>query len=344
MNVFKTIVALAALAGLGGTTQAGLFGSHLGCGASKCCDCADTCAPACRPTIARPCHVNVYNYQRSCAKPFNCCDGCDLGSCCPANNCAPGYAGNACAPACAPVCAAPCGDACLANGCIGNGCVAACDAGCGAPCDVACDDCCPAVDACELAELIYVSQTACYARQRRRALQILGARYSCVCNPEIMSAFIYALNDADESVRANAADEIGDQLRKYCCCSPCVTSALTYALADCDWRVRRQAEEALRLCGYDIVDGCCDVACCDTGCLGGNCAPGGIGAPVEMNPEAAPIEGGAPLAPAPAPPAEVGPPAAPVPAAEYFPRTMPEQTVRKSNLKNSLRNLFTLSN
>lgn len=145
--------------------------------------------------------------------------------------------------------------------------------GCAAPCDDACVEtaCCPVTDACEIAELIYESQTACYAKDRRRAIQKLGNRYTCVCNPEIMAAFIYALNDADERVRKEAADEIGDQLRKYpCCCSPCVVQALTCALADCDRGVRRQAEEALEACGYEIVDGCCEVAC-DTTCGSGLC-------------------------------------------------------------------------
>ncbi len=79
-----------------------------------------------------------------------------------------------------------------------------------------------------------------------------------------MSAFIYALNDADERVRRKAADEIGDQVRHNGCCSPCVVAALTNALADCDRGVRREAEQALCLCGYDVVDGCCDQ--CDVAC------------------------------------------------------------------------------
>lgn len=182
--------------------------------------------------------------------------------------------------------------------------------GCAAPCDDACVEtaCCPVTDACEIAELIYESQTACYAKDRRRAIQKLGNRYTCVCNPEIMAAFIYALNDADERVRKEAADEIGDQLRKYpCCCSPCVVQALTCALADCDRGVRRQAEEALEACGYEIVDGCCEVAC-DTTCAPGcapSCAPAAAPAhPAPATPEAVPPMDGAAPAPAPAPPEE----------------------------------------
>ena len=417
MKSAKTLVALAALVAMSVNAQAGLFGKLKAGGASKCCDCAPTFQPeCCKPTIVRPCHVNVYNYQRTCAKPM-CCNGCGpaAGGCCP-TGCAPAGdacdpCGNACAPGCNtgaccdtgnncnPVCAAPCGNGCApacaapcdpnccvadagcaapcdngcapacnanaccvagnaccngANGCCncGNGCCdggnaccntgnGCCDAGnnccvpdpgCGAPCDIPCDvDCCPS-NACEIAELIYQSQTACYAKDRRKAIHRLGDRYDCVCNPEIMSAFIYALNDADEDVRAEAADEIGDQLRRNpCCCSQCVVQALTCALADCDRKVRREAEQALRLCGYDIVDGCCEVACdtcCDAGCAPG-CAPAC-----------------APAAPAsPAAPADAGDAApAPAPAAEgeraYFQKRLPETNVRPASASRSLKDLF----
>jgi hypothetical protein len=140
--------------------------------------------------------------------------------------------------------------------------------------------------------LIYQSQTACYARQRRAAISKLGNRYNCVCNPEIMTAFVYALNDADERVRREAADEIGDQVRKHCCCCPEVVAALTCALGDCDKGVVRQAEQALRLCGYEVVKGCCNNGCttaCGTGC--GPSAP-------------AMVPSTEPAAPAPVPPEE----------------------------------------
>jgi hypothetical protein len=151
----------------------------------------------------------------------------------------------------------------------------------------------------------------------------LGNRYSCVCNPEIISALIYGLNDCDERVRWQAADELGDQFRKYpCCCSAEAVQALTNALADCDRGVRRQAEEALRACGYQIVDGCCgDKGCCHAGCGAcGATAPMAVPAPA---PEAAP-------APAPAPPTE--------PKA-YFPSRLNSPTTKKPS---KLSNLFGL--
>ncbi len=362
MKSMRTIAALVAVLGMGSFAQAGLFG-HSECGASKCCDCAPTFQPSCcKPTIVRPCHRNVYNYQRSCAKATGCDSGCG-----PANSCCPTGAGNGCGTGCADgagngcvngatSCAAPCatGNGCAngaGNGCVngatscaapcanGNGCAngagnGCCntDPGCAAPCgDVCGDSCCATTcqDACEIANLIYTSQTACYARQRRSALVKLGRRYDCVCNPEIMSAFIYGLNDADERVRETAADKIGDELRKNpCCCSQCTVSALTVALADCDRGVRRQAEQALRQCGYDIVDPtCCEVAC-DTGCVNNGCAP--TAAPA-YSPAAAPAAAPA----APAPPAE--------PKA-YFPKRISDENARPvSATKKSLSNLFGLA-
>ncbi|WP_231743001.1 HEAT repeat domain-containing protein [Polystyrenella longa] len=136
---------------------------------------------------------------------------------------------------------------------------------CGTATDCCTTTCCNA-DPCEIAKLIYQSQTACYAKDRKSAIDELGDNFNCACNPEIMTAFIYALNDSDEDVRKEAADEIGDQLRKNpCCCSPELTAALTCSLGDCDRGVVRQAEEALEACGYEIVDGCCD-PCCTTAC------------------------------------------------------------------------------
>ncbi len=185
--------------------------------------------------------------------------------------------------------------------------------------------CC--ADPCEVAKLIYQSQTACYAKDRKRAIKKLG-EYSCQCNPEIMVAFVYALNDADEDVRAKAADEIGDQLsERPCCCSKEVVAALTCALADCDDDVRKQAEEALEACGYEIVDGCCN-SCCNTSCT--SC--GATGAAPTVKP--APAAGGA--APAPAPPED--------PKA-YFPsRLRQQQTKAKSDRPNRLASLFGMRN
>lgn len=103
--------------------------------------------------------------------------------------------------------------------------------------------------------------TGCYASIRRKAVHRLGDHFDCVCHPEIMTAFIHALNDSDESVREKAADEIGDQIRRNrVCIGPPVVKALQCALADCDRAVRREAESALRLAGYRVVDGaCCSV-------------------------------------------------------------------------------------
>ncbi len=419
MKSMRTIAALVAVIGMSSFAQAGLRGRGE-CGASKCCDCAPTFQPTCcKPTIVRPCHRNVYNYQRSCAKATG-CDACGgpANSCCPtgagngcgtgctdgagngcvngANNCAapcgtgtgcvngantcaaPCATGNGCAngagncaapcgtgagcTAGANNCAAPCGNGCAADaGCAapcGAGCAA--DAGCAAPCGTGCaadagncaapcgagnaccntdpgcaapcgGTCCATTcqDACEIAQLIYESQTACYARQRRAALQKLGRRYDCVCNPEIMSAFIYGLNDSDERVRETAADKIGDELRKNsCCCSQCTVEALTVALADCDRGVRRQAEQALRQCGYDVVDpSCCEVAC-DTGCVGNGCGTG-------CAPAVAPAMAPAAAPNAPAPPAE--------PKA-YFPKRISDENARPvSASKKSLSNLFGLA-
>ncbi|MEW4528761.1 HEAT repeat domain-containing protein [Maioricimonas sp. JC845] len=364
MKSIQTLATVVVMFGMSGAAHAGLF-DHFGgggCDASKSCDCAPTFEPTvCKPVIVRPCHTNMFTYQRQACKPMACDTCAPNGACAPcgpeacgpaacapecAAPCGPAACAPECAAPCAPECAAPCAPGCEAPcdpGCAAPcdpGCEAPCDPGCAAPCDDACVEtaCCPVVDACEIAELIYESQTACYAKHRRRAIQKLGNRYTCVCNPEIMAAFIYALNDADERVRKEAADEIGDQLRKYpCCCSPCVVQALTCALADCDRGVRRQAEEALEACGYEIVDGCCEVAC-DTTCAPGcapSCAPAAAPAhPAPATPEAVPPMDGAAPAPAPAPPEE--------PKA-YFPKRLPQQQARPiSSSKSPLSRLFSL--
>ncbi|MFN5538238.1 MAG: HEAT repeat domain-containing protein [Planctomyces sp.] len=288
--------AAVALSGMTGTVEAGLFGN----GGCKSCGCAEDCQPAvCKPTIARPCHTNVYTYQRKCSdiKPPCCDDGCGSDSGCAPVSCgAPAGVGCAAPAGCAPDpnCAAPAGAGCAAPA----GCAA--DPSCAAPagdgCGTECGEGCSAEDACEIAKLIYTSMTDCYATKRRNALDELGD-YDCSCHPEIINAFVYGLNDTDERVRREAADELGDAARsKSCCCSPAVVSALTCALADCDRGVRRQAEEALEACGYEIVDGNCDG--CTEGCVDGSCGHHHA-APVEAPAAAAPE-----AAPAPAPPAE----------------------------------------
>lgn len=189
--------------------------------------------------------------------------------------------------------------------------------------------CC--ADPCEVAELIYKSQTACYAKDRAKAIHKLG-KFDCQCNPEILCAMVYGLNDADERVRREAADEIGDSLKKNpCCCSQEVTAALTCALGDCDRCVRKEAEKALKQCGYQVVDGCCKQTCCASvgGCAGG-CAPA---APRSVAPTPAPAPSAAP-APAPAPPED--------PKA-YFPSRLRDQQTRQSAPQTSrLANLFGL--
>ena len=112
-----------------------------------------------------------------------------------------------------------------------------------------------------IARLIFQSQTSCYARERRSAIHALGDGYDCSLNPEILVAFVYALNDTDERVRAKAADEIGDQVGDHPDCAvPEIVAALKLALGDCDKRVRREARLALSDCGIDVVrvkDGSC---------------------------------------------------------------------------------------
>ncbi|MCA9116285.1 MAG: HEAT repeat domain-containing protein [Planctomycetaceae bacterium] len=350
-------------------TQAGLLCGS-GSGGCKSCECAPTCQPTCcapvivKPTIERPCDTTVHTYQRkvSCLKP-PCCE----------TSCAP----KCCAPA--PVCEAPCAPACGPAPCAQKKCLLGGGGGfslfscfkgkscgssaCGAPacqtCAPACQSCntCEAApvcdvkicdaDPCEIAKLIYESQTACYAKDRKKAIDDLGD-FDCECNPEIMGAFLYALNDADEKVRANAADEIGDQLRKRGCgCNDEIINALKVALGDCDRKVRRQAEEALEAAGYEIVDGCCQPcgapACSTCGGVAYGAPLHGApveGAPVEMAPEAAPTEA-APSAPM---PMENGPKAAPAPPKDpeaYFPSRL-RQTHRPRPARNPLAGLFGL--
>lgn len=239
MKWLRMLSAVLMLSGLTASVDADLL--NLG-GCDKGCGCAEDCQPeCCKPTISRPCCDNVYTYQRKCSdiKP-PCCDS----DCASEDGCAP-------------------------NDCRENACAAP-DECCEIErnnCGEGCDDPCSEDDCCEIAQLIYTSMTACYAKDRREALHKLGDDYECRCHSEIMKAFICGLNDTDEKVRKKAADEIGDQLRdNSCCCSPELTSALTCALGDCDRGVRSQAEEALEACGYEVVDGCCEAECGDAEC------------------------------------------------------------------------------
>lgn len=110
---------------------------------------------------------------------------------------------------------------------------------------------------CEIAKLIHESMTACYAKQRYDAVHHLSDYYDCCCHPEIMTALVHALNDSHEKVRAKAADEIGDQIRRNrCVIGPMVVTALQGSLRDCDHDVRRQAQEALSWAGARAVMPC----------------------------------------------------------------------------------------
>jgi hypothetical protein len=356
MNSIRTLATVVAVFGMSSFAQAGLFdhlfGGHFGggccddaCDASKCCDCAPVYEP-CKPVIVRPCCKNVYIYQRqlSCIKPpcgdVGCCNPCGDGSCVPSGACGPSAccpsSNNACCPSGNNACCPGGNNACCPGGnnaCCPGGNNACCPGGNNACCpggNACCPEtCCPCDphEACEVAMLIYWSQTQCKAHDREKAIDDLGD-YNVLCYPEIMCAWIYALNDTSPEVRAEAADEIGDAFEDYpCLASQCVVDALTCALADCDKDVVHEAEEALENAGYEIVDECPnDEICCDMNCAPG-CGPGC--APVNM--PAAPMspEG---TAPAPAPPEE---------SKAYFPSQLPQQ-VSRHHSRFSLSRLFSL--
>ena len=313
MKPFKMIAVIATLFVMGTDAHAGLLSMRSGCGGSKCCDCAPTFAPSCcKPTIVRPCVRPRIKHR--CCKP-TCCDmGGPSNSCCPVITASPCNSGSCinqgcCVPGNA--CAAPCRQqTCCDPGCAAPACISG-DVTCNAP--VTCDNnnCCPGditcaapclggdscissccddkANPCCISELIMQSQTACYALTRREALHLLGDHYDCRCHPEIMAAFVFALNDCDHRVRAKAADEIGDQIRKHGCCSQPTVNGLTYALGDPSRSVRRQAEQALKLCGYKIVKPC-KGSCCD-GCTDIGCCTSIAPAVMPMDAAARPIDG-----------------------------------------------------
>ncbi len=402
MKSIHVLTAVVVLASFTQIADAGLFNKYFNSGSAKCCDCVPTCQPeCCQPVIVRPCrdcNAHCYQRRRSTLKRPCCYGGGGPAACCPSNSgcCDTGCGNNCCDTGCGNGCCdAGCGNGCCDTGC-GNGCCDAgcgngcCDSGCGngccdtgcgngccgdGCCDTGCcDDCCDVGccddvccdDSCILAELIYQSQTACYARQRRRAVRQMSGTFDCVCYPELMCALTYALNDTDERVRAQAANEIGDELRKNpCCCCQKVVSALTCALGDCHWSVRWYAKRALKQCGYKVVDpcydDCCEIACCDTGCCNTGCNHG------HAAPAAAPVEGHvAPSAPADLPPGEPGdaapaapaapqaaptaptaepmPQAAPEPPSAYFPKFYPRHSsVRPAPAKKGLAGLLGLA-
>ena len=229
---YKVLTAVILCCGMSSQIQAGLFRWKSDCG-ERCC----------KPQVARPCTPNRMSYQRDCA-PNTCCPpGCAVPTCCAPQECGDCVPGEICSTTgCAPSCSAP-------GQCCNNNCTTA--------------GCCSQQMCCEISALINESMTACYPRQRRNAVHHLSDYYDSACHPQIMTALIYALNDCDEIVRAKAADEIGDQIRRgYCCNDERMVCVLKFSLGDCDKRVRRQAEEALQLCGYQIVNGryCCPPA------------------------------------------------------------------------------------
>ena len=380
MSWIKVCLALTAMFAMGFEAHAGKLHHRrsIGCGAEKACGCASDCTPAsCKPSIKKPCHRNVHSYQRGCApaKPAGCT------SCAPTSCCAPA----ACAadPGCdapcaaAPACAAPAAEGCCGTDactqsccktktrrvktkrCTAKSCTAdSCSDSCGADDSCGCTktkcskDPCAKYDPRKLAQLIYEAQTACYPRQRKRAVHQIGSRFNCKCNPEVMTALIYSMNDANPYVRREATDEIGDQIRKNgCCCTPDMVKALSFALADCDRVVRREAEQALNNCGYEVVGGCCkskrercckskssccETGCADTGCTNG-CAPA---APVK-----AAIKQTVEETPAPTEEAELdvegevpAPPVGTKPDESYFPVKI--QKSGRPIKRNTLANLF----
>lgn len=339
--------------------------------------CCDTCAApgGCCPTGRGKCAAPCGPVGGKCAAP---CGPVARGKCCPpkgrcaapcgpvAKDCCP-QKGRCCAPVAkdrCPLkgrCAAPCGPvakgccpqprrgkccAPVAKGCCpkGKGC---CPRGDGC-CDRGCrDDRCCDADPCEIAKLIYASQTSCYAKDRKKAIKCLG-KFDCVCNPEIMTAFIYALNDADEEVREEAAEEIRDQLKDNpCCCNQKVIAALTAALGDCDKDVRKDAEKALRCCGYEVVDGCCEGVCCDPcqrragGCVNGGCVNGGGYVPGVPG---GPVAPGQPPTPADGKGKDMKKKDAPPLPGAAFHRNVPVRRFAPRKKKSRLSNLFGLIN
>lgn len=323
--------------GGGKSCLSGLFGGHKGCGLLGCKK-QGCCAPAAPCCEAAPVCAAPAPTCNTCAAPAPTC--CEATPCCQKKSCLSGLFGGH------KGCGLFSGKGCnLFKGHKGWG-LFGCKQKKGL-CEETRIVCCP-VDPCELAALIYKSQTACYADDREDAIEELGETYSCLCNPEIMAALIYGLNDAVESVREEAAEQIGKQLEENpCCCSPEVTSALTCALGDCDDGVVDAATTALEACGYCVVEGCCcaPAAPCSTcgtvgGCANGQCGVGGVvhpGIPVEQpaHPEVAPppaVDGEA--APAPAPPEE--------PKA-YYPSNLRQRSAGvPARNQNKLANLFGL--
>lgn len=353
----KSLVALSVVVlAMSMSAEAGLLNPIFDGPGAKCCDCAPGFYPSpCRPRTGQSVFHRLIG-RRCCSKPVG-CDGvpCDGRTCCPvqrnaacrstmqcgAAECCSAVRGNGCCVD--PGCAAPCNNGnCNAVACTTDAGTCIADPGCAAPCTPNCNSgsCCTTCcdDPCTISQLILESQTACYVMQRRNALRKLG-RYNCMCHPEIIAAFVYALNDCDSRVRMKAADELGDQLRQHrCCCSPAVVAALQHAECDCNLLVRIEARQALWLCQHHARCAC-DTACTGEMCCNANACCSSV-VPEAPEQPAAP-ESAAPQY-APAPMDDPTRTSAPVEADAPAPVAMSEeQSIRTSR---SLRNLFGMLN
>jgi len=315
-----------------------IYNYQRSCAKPMCCNAAPSCAPKCAapaPTscaapaaCAAPAPVTcaapapaacAAPAPVSCAAPAACAAPAPVTCAAPAPaKCAAPAPVTCAAPA--PTCCAPPAPAPAPAKCCDTPCQAKC-------CDTGCNNnkCC--ADPCEVAHWIYESQTGCTGKCRAKAIKKLG-KFDCTCNPEIMCAFVYGLNDTDERVRAESAKMIRKQVKKHeCCCNDKVVAALTCALGDCCKKVAKAAEKALKCCGYDVQ--CCDQGCGSSCTQTASCGNGGHAAPM------APAEGGE-TAPAPAP--------APAPASAepeaYFPSRLKNQQTKSPKKASGLSNLF----
>lgn len=88
----------------------------------------------------------------------------------------------------------------------------------------------------KVTNLINESMTAASAAGRALALTQLGRQFSVLTQPEIMNAFVYAMNDASETVRQKAVVVFGDQLRRYPSSRACAAVNCSGPLVDDECR------------------------------------------------------------------------------------------------------------